>query len=175
MVILTITACFGNFFQSHLYHYLGFFQIFKRWISINIHGTHRARQTWPPAATKIQSSSTSLKPETFPNRPNPFPGDEMHLNYQVKEGFLPAPQRLGRIAPACGARQAIEPRAVTEETSHRPPSSKKRAKSVLDIRGVRGHCCIKPSRGDFGLGHKATRLARDPIFPVQVAATCAVG
>jgi hypothetical protein len=37
------------------------------------------------------------------------------------------------------------------------------------------HCCIEPWRGDFGLGHRARRLARDPICPVQVAATCAVG
>jgi transposase-like protein len=38
-----------------------------------------------------------------------------------------------------------------------------------------GHCCVEPSRGDFGVGHRASCLARDPICPVQGAETCAVG
>jgi hypothetical protein len=27
------------------------------------------------------------------------------------------------------------------------------------------HCCVEPSRGDFGVGHRTWRLARDPISP----------
>jgi hypothetical protein len=34
-----------------------------------------------------------------------------------------------------------------------------------------GQCCIEPSGCDFGVAYRTSRLARDPICPVQVAAT----
>ena len=37
------------------------------------------------------------------------------------------------------------------------------------------HYCIEPSRGDLGVGYRASRLARDPIRPVQVVAACVAG
>ena len=54
-------------------------------------------------------------------------------------------------------------------------SSARPAYTRATARPAAWHCCIEPSRGDFGLGHRVRRLARDLICPVQVAATCAVG
>ena len=38
-----------------------------------------------------------------------------------------------------------------------------------------GLCCIEPSRGDLGVARRTSRLARDPICPVQEAARWVVG
>jgi hypothetical protein len=86
-----------------------------------------------PRCTTGRTATTSRRTDmpAFPFRAYPFPTANSRTDYQAKRSFLPAPQRRGRIAPACGGGQASESGCISPQTSNRPPPSQKRTRSAL--------------------------------------------
>jgi len=55
-----------------------------------------AQRYKPPSAVRQNGIEGSVPTGTFPIPQKPFPAPRSHPNYQVKEGFLPAPERRDR-------------------------------------------------------------------------------